>query len=239
MNSAARISAERAAIHARYSRRTRRYDASEPWVLLTAQELDRALARWLQDTWPQGPDGLRLLEVGCGSGRNLLRFQALGFDPANLAGNELQAERCAMARRQLPAAVSLHAGDALDLEGPDGSYDVVYQSLVFSSILDAGYQEALAARLWRLVRPGGGVLWYDFTWNNPANPDVRGVRRQRVRELFPDAQFNARRVTLAPPLSRRVTALHPGLYGLCNLLPFLRTHLLCWLRKPAGAGVTP
>lgn len=235
MNTATRIATERTAIHARYARRSRRYDASDPWVLLTTQEVDRALARWLRKAWPAGPEELRLLEIGCGSGRNLLRFQALGFDPANLAGNELQADRCAEARRRLPAAIRLAAGDALDLDEADASFDVVYQSLVFSSILDRGYQELLAQRLWRLVRPGGGVLWYDFTWNNPANPDVRGLPLARIRHLFPGGRIDARRVTLAPPLSRRVTALHPALYGVCNALPFLRTHLLCWIRKaPAG-----
>ena len=94
----------------------------------------------------------------------------------------------------------------------------------------------MAARLWRLVRPGGGVLWYDFTWDNPANPDVRGVPLRQIRGLFPGAVIEARRVTLAPPLSRRVTALHPALYEACNLLPALRTHLLCWIHRP-GPGV--
>jgi SAM-dependent methyltransferase len=233
MTTDARFATERDAIHERYARRTRRYDPYEPWVQRTAQELDRALADWLRGAFPEGPARLRLLEVGCGSGRNLLRFQTLGFDPANLAGNELQADRCADARRQLPAAVTLYPGDALDLPAADGSFDVVFQSLVFSSVLDPAFQQALAAKLWRLARPGGGVLWYDFTFDNPANPDVRGVRLARVRELFPGARIAARRVTLAPPLSRRVTALHPALYGVCNALPFLRTHLLCWISRGA------
>ena len=30
------------------------------------------------------------------------------------------------------------------------------------------------------LAPGGGVLWYDFTVNNPRNPDVRGVPMKRV-----------------------------------------------------------
>jgi hypothetical protein len=44
--------------------------------------------------------------------------------------------------------------------------------------------------------------------------------------------ITARRVTLAPPISRRLTRVHPGLYGVINALPFLRTHLLCWIAKP-------
>ena len=29
--------------------------------------------------------------------------------------------------------------------------------------------------MWAAVKPGGGVLWYDFTVDNPRNADVRGV----------------------------------------------------------------
>lgn len=231
MSADTRFADERDAIHERYARRRRRYDPFQPWVQRTAQELDRALATWLRAEFPQGPASLRLLEIGCGSGRNLLRFQSLGFDPANLAGNELQADRCAEARRRLPAAVALYPGDALELPAADGSFDIVFQSLVFSSVLDPAYQQALATKLWRLARPGGGVLWYDFTVDNPANPDVRGVPLARVRALFPGARITTRRVTLAPPLSRCVTALHPALYGVFNALPFLRTHLLCWISR--------
>ena len=77
------------------------------------------------------------------------------------------------------------------------------------------------------------MLWYDFIYDNPRNPDVRGIGYGRIRALFPEGRFCKKRITLAPPLSRRVTRLHPGLYGVFNLLPVLRTHLLCWIEKPA------
>lgn len=230
--SESRSAAEARAVHERYARRTRTYDPLEAWVLLTRQELERALCRWARHAFPAGLAKVSLLEIGCGSGANLLQFLRLGMDPGNLAGNELQAERVRQARRVLPAALRVDEGNALDLERPAASVDVVLQSLVFSSILDAGVQGLLARRMWEWVRPGGGVLWYDFTMNNPANPDVRGVPLSRVRALFPAAEVRAWAVTLAPPLSRRVTRLHPALYGWLNLLPWLRTHRLCWLRKP-------
>jgi hypothetical protein len=39
-------------------------------------------------------------------------------------------------------------------------------------------------------------------------------------------------VTLAPPLARAVTRIHPGLYRWFNALPPLRTHVLAWIAKP-------
>lgn len=230
--SESRVAAEGRAVHERYARRRQTYDPLEPWVLLTRQELERALCRWARRAYPGGLGQVTLLEVGCGSGGNLLQMLRLGMNPGNLSGNELQADRAEQARRVLPAAVRVDAGNALDLGQPSGSLDVVLQSLVFSSILDAQVQALLAARMWDWIRPGGGVLWYDFTVDNPANADVRGVPLRRVRELFPSAEVHSWAVTLAPPLSRRVTRLHPSLYASFNLVPWLRTHRLCWLRKP-------
>jgi hypothetical protein len=86
--------------------------------------------------------------------------------------------------------------------------------------------------MWSWVKPGGGVLWYDFTVDNPRNPDVRGVPLTRVRELFPEGDLRAQRVTLAPPLARAVVRVHPALYTLFNCVPLLRTHVLAWTAKP-------
>lgn len=85
--------------------------------------------------------------------------------------------------------------------------------------------------MWSLVKLGGGVLWYDFTYNNPNNPDVRGVPISRIMALFPSAKVRVQKVTLAPPIARRVVPLSPHLYGLLNTLPLLRTHALCYLEK--------
>jgi ubiquinone/menaquinone biosynthesis C-methylase UbiE len=116
------------------------------------------------------------------------------------------------ARSRLPTSVNLFEGNALELQFPDGFFDVVFQAVVFSSILDDSFQTDLAACMWRWVKPGGGVLWYDFTYDNPRNPDVKGVGLQRIRQLFPHGQMRNWRVTLAPPISRMVTRVHPCLY---------------------------
>jgi hypothetical protein len=113
----------------------------------------------------------------------------------------------------------------------EASQDVVMQATVFSSILDDAVQARMAAAMWRWLRPGGAVLWYDFTMDNPRNPDVRGMPLARVRALFPEAHVDAQRITLAPPLARRVCAVHPSLYPLFNAVPWLRSHSLAWLTK--------
>ncbi len=224
------------AVRERYARRARsvdprRYDLLAPANWMALQERQRAMLRMLAREGFRDLANVRLVEVGCGTGGNLVELLRIGFAPENLAGVELLPERSEAARRVLPPTVQITLGDASTLEVPPGGVDLVFQSVVFSSLLDPDFQAHLAARMWEWVRPGGAVLWYDFTWNNPRNPDVRGVSLRRVRELFPAGEVRHTRVTLAPPIARRVAAVHPSFYTLFNVVPFLRTHVLCWIAK--------
>jgi SAM-dependent methyltransferase len=225
---------EPGAVAERYARRPAddRYSMLRPDVWQTVQERQRAMLRLFARLGFDDLGALRLMEVGCGGGGNLQELLRLGFAAGHLGGVELLPERFAAARAALPATVALHEGDALRLDLPEGSQDIVLASTVFSSLLDDGFQQRLAGAMWRWVRPGGGVLWYDFTVDNPRNRDVRGVPRARIAALFPQGVLQARRVTLAPPIARAVTRLHPALYTLFNTLPALRTHLLAWIAKP-------
>ncbi|HET7795013.1 MAG TPA: class I SAM-dependent methyltransferase [Rhizobacter sp.] len=226
---------EALSVRERYARRPPRdprYSLLNPSALMAWQERQRALLSLFKRLGFTDLSALRLHEVGCGSGGNLLECLLMGFAPEHLSGVELLPERHVEARARLPDAVNLQQGDALLLAPPPESVDIVLQSTVFSSLLDDGFQQRLAASMWSAVKPGGGVLWYDFTVDNPRNRDVRGVPLARVRALFPQGQLQAQRVTLAPPIARTVSRLHPALYTLFNTVPLLRTHLLCWIAKP-------
>lgn len=220
----------------RYARRAElgqdgRYSVLNPAVWQGIQERQRALIDLLSLYATKPLDQLRVLEIGCGGGGNLLELLRMGFAAENLSGNDLLPERAAAARKNLPLACSIDQGDASQIDRPPQSIDIVYQSTVFSSLLDDSFQNELAQRMWDWVKPGGGVLWYDFVYDNPRNPDVRGVGIRRVRELFPNGEFDVRKVTLAPPISRRVCKIHPSLYTLVNFFPLLRSHVLCWIGK--------
>lgn len=221
----------------RYGRRlsrgnNARYSMLNPSVWPAVQERQRAIIGLLRRHTRVELKDMHALEIGCGTGGNLLELLRLGFDANNLVANELIHERAVIARGNLPGSVVIHEGNALTLNLPPKSFDIVYQSTVFTSILDTGFQDKLAGRMWEWCRPGGGVLWYDFVFNNPRNADVRGVPLSRVRALFPEASIDTRRVTLAPPISRIVCRLHPILYSVFNVFPFWRTHVLCWIGKP-------
>jgi SAM-dependent methyltransferase len=228
------------AIAQRYARREERLGGLERYSLLRPEvwqmlhERQAATLRLLAPRAAQmGPvSEWRLTEVGCGAGGNLMDMLRLGLLPEHLTGIELLPERLTAARAALPEQLRLLAGDASQAEVAPGSQDLVMQSTVFSSILDDGLQQQVAQAMWRWLKPGGAVLWYDFIVDNPRNPDVRGVPLRRMRALFPQGQAQVRRVTLAPPLARAVCRWHPGAYRVLNSFPFLRSHVLALIIKP-------
>ncbi len=222
------------AVAERYARRgdAQRYSPLRPEVDRLLQQRRRALLQLLAAAGIDDLQPLRLTEVGCGSGGNLLELLQLGFAPAHLTGIELLTDRLDQARQRLPAALQLLAGDATQAPIAPASQDLVLQATVFSSLLDDAFQQQLADTLWRWLKPGGALIWYDFTVDNPRNRDVRGVPLARLRTLFPQARLRWRRVTLAPPLARAACRVHPWLHDALNLLPFLRTHVLAWVAKP-------
>lgn len=222
-------------LQSRYARRNPqdpRYHPLNPDVWQSRHERERVLLRLLAQLGWHDLAQRRVVDVGCGTGGQLLDLLRLGLAPEHLTGIELLPERHARARACLPAATTLWLGDATQAPVEPGSQHIVSQSLVFSSLLDDGFQQQLAAAMWRWVRPGGGVLWYDFTVDNPRNADVRGVPPARVAALFPQGTMQCWRVTLAPTVARAVCRVHPALYRVCNALPWLRTHVLCWIAKP-------
>ena len=85
-----------------------------------------------------------------------------------------------------------------------------------------------------MLKPGGVVLWYDFRFNNPRNLEVRGIEAAEIRSLFPECSVDLKKVTLAPPLARRVVPISWTSAELLEKLPFLRTHYLGVIRKSAN-----
>jgi len=91
------MSKEIIAVLERYQRRKQlpasTYDPLNPSVYMIQQEKERAMIRWIDYSGLSPVNDKRILEIGCGSGANLLQLIRLGFAPENLVGNELIEER--------------------------------------------------------------------------------------------------------------------------------------------------
>ena len=208
-----------------------RYSLLRPGELYMAQQRERMLLHLLLRRGVFDVADLRLLEVGCGRAHRLLDWVRWGGRAANLTGIDLMEALLREAQQNLASArFALASADNLPFR--DASFDVVTQLTLFSSILDAKLRRAVADEMWRVLRPGGFVLWYDFRYPNPRNPDVRPVGRAEICKLFPQALIQFRSTTLAPPIARRLAPLSILACDLVSLLPILRTHYAALLEKP-------
>lgn len=173
----------------------------------------------------------RVLDVGCGAGGELGRLLSVGARPDNLYGVDLLPDRVEAARQAHPD-IHFSCGNAEHLDFPDAHFDLVLLFTVFSSILDDEMARNVADEVRRVLKPSGAVLWYDFRYNNPSNPNVRGMTKERIRQFFPGFDIMLRTITLLPPLARRLGPLTPLLYPVLAAVPPLRTHYIGLLIKP-------
>ena len=173
----------------------------------------------------------KVLDLGCGLGHMLQTFRSWGVPSAQLFGIDLMNERIAAAKHLHPE-FNFVCGDASQTNFPDASFDIIVVSTLFSSIPDRSLALKIASEVNRVLAPGGVVIWYDFRYNSPKNPNVRGIQVREIQGLFPDFNLHWQLITLLPPLARRLGRFTNALYSALAKIPMLRTHFLALLIKP-------
>jgi ubiquinone/menaquinone biosynthesis C-methylase UbiE len=204
------------------------YSLADEAYLFAIQGRQRAIVRRLRGAglWP--PADMDILEVGCGAGGVLLEMLGYGADPRRLHGAELLVERVAAAHERLPHLPVTCASGAY-LPYPDHSFDLILQFTVFSSILDRTICYTVAKEMIRVVKTGGAILWYDF-WINPLNKQTRGIRPREIRAYFPRCSLSFERITLGPPIARRLVPFSWPAARLLEQLRLFNTHYLAMIR---------
>jgi ubiquinone/menaquinone biosynthesis C-methylase UbiE len=229
------VAVERQRILAEYFRREREvstelYAPWDPAEMFSRANRKRVAATLLHRSGAFPKAGDSCLEIGIGTLGWLGELISWGVRAPDIHGIDLQTTRIEKAREILPSC-DLRTGDASALPWSDNSFNLVIASTVLSSILKPEVRRLVASEITRVLMPGGALLWYDFAYNSPRNPQVRKVDRRELCVLFPQLRGSIRSITLAPPLARLVAPRSWTLAVLLETIPFLRTHLLAVLRK--------
>jgi ubiquinone/menaquinone biosynthesis C-methylase UbiE len=217
---------------ARRSELADRYSLFNPAELFAIQQRQRAILRCLGRSGLYPLNERRILELGCGSGGVLLEALTFGAAPRNLFGVDLLLDRLQMAGSRL-SDLSLTCADGQSLPYASNRFDLTMQLTVFSSVLDDEVRRNLAREMLRVTRPGGMILWYDF-WLNPTNPQTRGIRQAEIKRLFPGCGFEFHKITLAPPIARRLVPVSWGLALFLETLKVFNSHYLVTIMLQSG-----
>jgi len=225
-----RIEAERERILNEYSRRSsstksERYSPDNPVERFIVSRRVRKARQLLDEAGVVVDSGTKCLEIGYGRGGWIPDLLEWGIGESNISGIELDETRARVAIDRFPSA-DLRVGDATSLPWNDGKFQLIVVSTVFSSILDPLVKRVLADEIVKVLAPNGVVIWYDLAFDNPANPNVRGIKRYEVNDLFPSLDCELERITLAPLIARAVVPTSANVGAILEALPFLRSHLI-------------
>ncbi len=195
------VAADTATLTRYYRWHARLYDATRWSFLFGRTALIRMIAT---DSQPR-----RILEIGCGTGSNLLHLHRL-FPDAAITGLDLSADMLAQARRKL----ATHPAWGQRIKLIQWRYDQAlnrepgFDLIVFSyclSMINPGWEQALEA-VRRDLQPGGRLAVVDFHDSRFA-----GFRRwMSVNHVRMDGHLLPRLTALCPPVIRTLHNAYGG-----------------------------
>ena len=135
--------------------------------------------------------GMRVLDAGCGSGRNLIYLLGEGYEVFASDQSPAAIEHTRAIAPTLPAEnLRLERIEAISY--PDASFDLVICSAVLHFSRDDAHFNAMLENLWRMLKPGGilfcrlastiGMPHQHLTGHRYVAPD--GVERYCVDEAL-------------------------------------------------------
>jgi ubiquinone/menaquinone biosynthesis C-methylase UbiE len=137
------------------------------WFLKSATWRINVLSRALNDLQkllPAShlPSQPRIIDIGCGFGHSFDEL-AKRFSPEFILGLDADPslfDRADDAAKHCACEVRLHADNAASIGLPDGEFDIVFCHQTFHHIVE---QEAAMAEFFRILKPGGILLFAEST----------------------------------------------------------------------------
>jgi len=144
----------------------------------------------------------RIVEAGCGSGRDALLYAREGFE---VTGTEISGNALRWVRERAQAEglrISLLRDDLAETRLPPGSFDAAVAIHVIHLQL-APVRQTMVSHLWRLTRDGGLIAMANYstheagyaTWDPYPEPNTRVDPKGKVVHFFDEADLRA----LLPP----------------------------------------
>jgi ubiquinone/menaquinone biosynthesis C-methylase UbiE len=206
-----------------------RYSWFNPVYIFQMQSREHEILKLFRSQGVRLSNANKLLEIGCGNGNVILDFIKWGLKPENCFGVDLLQHRLNQAKIKLPTCSLINAnGERLPFLSQ--SFDIVTQFTAFSSALDPIIKHNLAQEMLRVLKPDGFILWYDFWWN-PTNPHTAGIQPLQIKKLFPDCDYIFRKITLAPPIARKIVPISWVSGFFFESLKIFNSHFLVLIEK--------
>jgi ubiquinone/menaquinone biosynthesis C-methylase UbiE len=200
------------------------------YSLIFSWEREKAIKEAIRESGITPLSNKKILDIGCGAGAVLSYFLREEVPPENLHGVDLISERIQAAKKLYPG-FNFYCTNAQKLPFEGNFFDIIIQSTVFTSILDAGMKKNIALEMIRTLKPDGVIVWHDYRINSPFNHNVRAIAKREIIRLFPGCRFSFKLINLNPVIARPLAKNSIRLYGILEKCPFLMTHWLAAIKK--------
>ena len=152
------------------------YEGVPPWDIGRPQT---AVVRLLED----GRIGLRVLDVGCGTGDNAIFLALRGHDVLGIDLIPVAIDRAKARAVDRQASLRFAVHNALEIASLGKTFDTVLDSGVYHVFSDADrvtYEQGLRS----VLRPGGVCHVLCFSEHERRNGGPRRVTQQEIRDTF-------------------------------------------------------
>ena len=130
---------------------------------MTVEELNSKLGNidiYLLDQILKGrfDKGMKILDAGCGEGRNLIYFMSEGFSVYGVDENRLAIKYLHTLARTISKSIpveNFQPGDLRDIQFPDENFEVVISSAVLHFSEGKNDFQKMFSELMRVLKPGG------------------------------------------------------------------------------------
>lgn len=199
-------------------------------ILASEVSLVKAIRRIKDD-----PKNSLILDVGCGNGANVFQFLRLNYQIENITGIDINDERLSIAQKIYPNADFI-LEDASKMQFEDNTFDLVYESTMFSTLPDDSLCRAIADEMIRVCKVGGYILLIDWRIPKPNNPNYNALTKKKLTSFFKvgsATKFIAvEKGALVPPVGRFLSKNIPSIYFLISrIFPFLVGQVAYLLKK--------
>lgn len=145
------------------------------------------------------PLGGNVLDIGFGTGENIINFAKAGFSTYALDNSDELLDNLEKRKRELNLSINIIRADAINTPFKDGVFDLVILTEVLEHIPQ---YENLVKEINRILKPGGHAIisvptYYTekiYTFLNPAYPTnathVNLFRKKFLKSLFAKHNFN-------------------------------------------------
>jgi cyclopropane fatty-acyl-phospholipid synthase-like methyltransferase len=126
-----------------------------------------------------------VLDIGCGTGENVLYLAEHGYAAAGIDGAPTAIKKARAKAKQRGLSASFEVGDALNLPTPERLFDTAIDSGLFHVFSDderPRFRESLR----RVVRSGGTYFLMCFSDQQPGDWGPRRVTQAEIRAVFSD-----------------------------------------------------